>query len=74
MKLLPRNRRALGPRNLCAKVFAAALTGVLFSVAGISAKAGDLPDYERQIKPILVQYCYDCHANGERMATWHSTR
>ena len=66
MKLLLRNRRALGPRNLCANAVAAALTGILFSIAGNSAKAADLPDYERQIKPILVQYCYDCHANGEK--------
>src|SRR4051812_37739906 len=66
MKLLPRIRRAMGPRNLCANVFAAALIATLLCSAGQAARAADLPDYEQQIKPIVIQYCYDCHANGEK--------
>ena len=44
----------------------AALIAMLFSLAGKLAQAADLPDYEQQIKPILTQYCFDCHANGEK--------
>jgi hypothetical protein len=31
---------------------------------GSDAKA--LPDYAKDIQPILAKYCYDCHANGEK--------
>src|SRR5690606_8082108 len=29
------------------------------------ATAADLPDYEKDIRPIVDKYCYDCHGHGE---------
>ena len=29
-----------------------------------SLAAGAVPDFKRDIEPVLSQYCYDCHADG----------
>jgi hypothetical protein len=70
MKLLPRKCRVSGSRQFCAKGLPAALVftvGIAWlATVQNSLFAAEVPDYEQQIKPILVQYCYDCHAGGEK--------
>lgn len=44
-------------------------TSILFLFAGLAGLAGLVaahaaPDYDRQILPILEEYCYDCHGEG----------
>lgn len=34
-------------------------------MAGGRTQAGDAPDYSRDIHPLLKQYCFDCHGDGE---------
>jgi len=36
----------------------------LILAAGLSARASADGSYDRDIKPILVTYCYDCHGDG----------
>src|SRR5689334_17814855 len=31
-----------------------------------STAATTSQEYEHRLKPLLVQYCYDCHGNGEK--------
>ena len=39
-------------------------TLLLASACLFQAHAAALPDYEKEIKPVLVEYCYDCHGDG----------
>src|SRR5436190_9655668 len=39
-------------------------TGVFFSSALAAPKAAKTYAYEKDIKPLLVKYCYDCHGDG----------
>ena len=39
---------------------------ILFSGRPLSAAAGPAPDYQREILPVLREYCYDCHGEGSK--------
>ncbi len=39
----------------------AAAVGLTFS---LTAKDSSLPDFNKDIEPLLVEYCYDCHGDG----------
>src|SRR5688572_9674883 len=34
--------------------------------SGLFAKPRQAINFKQHIKPLLVQYCYDCHGNGKR--------
>ncbi len=45
------------------------VTGVLlaaFAAPAFGDDAESLPDYKKDIQPLLAKYCYDCHGNGEK--------
>src|ERR1700722_12057445 len=44
-----------------------AFAGARLSVAlGAGAASPPNPPYEKQILPMLEEYCYDCHGDGEK--------
>ncbi len=36
---------------------------LLFAASGMGADAESLEFFEKKIRPILVEHCYDCHSN-----------
>src|SRR5262245_17237253 len=47
---------------------AVALLGLSLPAAGEQAPAGDAtPTFEKDVRPILKAYCFDCHGEGEKL-------
>jgi hypothetical protein len=48
-------------------IFAVSAVQIVFLLASLSAfpaPASSVPDFHHDIRPILEQYCFDCHADG----------
>jgi hypothetical protein len=39
------------------------VVGTILALAGLAA-AGTASSYQREVEPVLVRYCYDCHGQG----------
>src|ERR1041384_2150936 len=54
-------------RNLgCLIAWLSGATVVLACSSLLSAAPPSIPDFKKDIQPILAQYCYDCHGDGEK--------
>ncbi|HYR58116.1 MAG TPA: c-type cytochrome domain-containing protein, partial [Chthoniobacteraceae bacterium] len=51
--------------GICMKIFAACAAGTMLVATTVIA-AERPPDFQKQIVPLLENYCYDCHGEGEK--------
>ncbi|MCH9654121.1 MAG: PSD1 and planctomycete cytochrome C domain-containing protein [Planctomycetes bacterium] len=52
-------------RNLFKRVTTFAITMLMMVQSGIAAEKKSVIDFEKQIRPLLKQHCYDCHSQDE---------
>ncbi len=52
-------------RNLLRRVITTAFSILILVQSGFTAEKKSVVDFEKQIRPLLKQHCYDCHSQDE---------